>query len=433
MLSLCFFFHAFAADVVHLSLDEAMAAMEAHHPGLARAEAQQAQVAAAKVVALSATLPTLSANGSYTRNNEEASLDLGPLFEILGQVAAMTGQEAPVAPDPMVLQPLSSLTAGASLRVPLVVPSAWVGINAAGHSLDAADASLAATQSNLRATAMMAIWGEAAAEAFVVAQVASVDRARQLVQTAENSVKNGNTAPLALLQAQTDLARREGDALQAQANLDKARIAVGVALGQNGPVAVDLPATTTAEVEAVLEVALSHRGEILAAQAQVEAAQRQLLAIRLGALPTVSGGFNVFASSEPYVTGENTGWKASVDLNWLLVQGGLRSGNAQKAEAALADAEAALDAIKLQVTQQFENAQVDMRVARQRLEVAGRQRQLAEEALRVAQHSFDAGLGDATPVLDALDRLDLARASEIDAQARVGMAQVSLQAAVGQW
>lgn len=436
MLSLLLILPLSAADVVHLSLSDAMTALEEHNPSLARAQAQEDAARGSRLVALSGALPTLSANGSYTRNNEEASLDLGPLFDVLGTVAEMTGQEKPEAPEAMVLQPLESFSGGASLRVPLLVPSAWVSVGAAEKGLQAADSSVEATQSSLRANAMMAIWSAAAAEAMVTAQEASVERAKTLVHSAEVAMQAGSTAPLTLLQAETDLARREGDLLQAQAVLEKARVAVGIAIGSSTPVAVELPApgaVPVPEVESTVAEALATRGEVEAAQQQVEVARRQLLAVRLGALPTVSGSFNVFASSEPYVTGENTGWKGSIDLTWPVLQGGLRAGNDQRAQAALADAEAALEGVKLQVTQQVRNALADWRVASARVEVAGRQRQLAEEAVRVAQHAFDQGIGDATPVLDALDRLDLARAAEIDASARLGMAQVALHAATGRW
>ena len=51
----------------------------------------------------------------------------------------------------------------------------------------------------------------------------------------------------------------------------------------------------------------------------------------------------------------------------------------------------------------------------------------------MAQRSFDEGAADLRSVLDALDRLDVARASEIDAKARVGIADAALHAAMGRW
>ena len=436
MLPVFFLAPALAADPVHVSVDVALATLEAQNPTLARAEAQADAARGSSVVALSALLPTLTAGGSYTRNNAEASLDLTELFDTLGDLAELSGGARPTPPPATVLQPLESVTGFATVRVPLLVPSAWASITASRRSVDAADASLQATQSSLRAAGLQAFWSAGAAEAFVESQAASVDRARELVRIAEVSVEAGATPRLSLLEAQTDLARREGDLLQAQANLAKGRLAVGVLLGGIEPVIVDLPPAAnpaTVDADSAVAEAWAARGEVRAAILAVEVARRQLLATRLGAVPTLSGSFNVSVSSEPYVTGENTAWRGTVDLSWPLVQGGLRAGMDEKGQAALADAEAALEATRLQVAQQVRNAVTDAGVAVARFEVAGRQRALAEEAGRVAQRSYTEGVADSRAVLDALDRLDLARAAEIDARARLGVADAALRVATGRW
>lgn len=436
MLTLLTLSMSLAAEPVHLSVDDALAELEAHNPTLARARAQAQGARGATLVALSGTLPSLSASGNYTRNNEEVELDLGELFDVLAVVAEMQGKEPPEAPDAMVMQPLEAFSGALSVRVPLLVPQSWAQTAAAARGERAADASLEASLSSARATALQAFWSAGAAEAFVEAQDASVGRARALVQSAEAALAAGTSTRLALLQAQTELARREGDALQARASLEKARIAVGAALGKTEPVIVDLPGTppaTEPTEDAALSEAWAHRGEVRAAALQLESARAQLTAVYLGAAPTLSGSFSAFASSEPYVTGENTGWKGTVDLTWPLLQGGARAGSEIKARAAVADAEAALDGARVLVAQQVRSANADVRVAAARLEVAGRQRALAEEGARVAQRSFDEGLVDSATVLDALDRLDLARAAEIDARARLGMADAALRAALGRW
>ena len=172
---------------------------------------------------------------------------------------------------------------------------------------------------------------------------------------------------------------------------------------------------------------------VIAARAQVDAARQSLLSSRLSYVPSLSGSFSAFASSEAYSTGEKTGWKASLDLSVPLVMGGARAASTSKASATVSDAEAALSAVQLSVAQQVRNAVTDLDVSAKRLEVAGRQLALAEEGARVAQHSFEEGLVDQATVLDALDRLDMARASQIDASARAGMASAALSAAVGRW
>jgi outer membrane protein TolC len=193
------------------------------------------------------------------------------------------------------------------------------------------------------------------------------------------------------------------------------------------------PPPVAVDADALVQAALSTRAEIAAADEQVRAARGQLLAARLAAAPTLSASGSAFASNQPYSTGDKTGWRATVDLNWTLLQGGLRAANDGRAQAMLADAEAAADAAHLQVAQQVRNAAADLESATARVEVTGRQRALAEEAAKVAQRSYENGTVDARDVLDALDRLDLARTSEVDARARLGMADAALRAATGKW
>jgi outer membrane protein TolC len=427
-----------AAEPEHLTVDAALARLDAANPSLARASAQVTEARAASLQALSGILPTVTGTGSYVRNNAEVTLDLSPLFDALSQ---MTGQPVEGADGPIVLQPLDAVSGTATVRVPLIAPSAWVGIGAARHAVAAAGATEQALQESLRGTALQAFWAEAAAEGFVGAREASAERARTLATSAARAADIGTATRLGLLQAQTEVARREGDVLQARAALLKARIAVGALLGTDGPVVVELPPPPEApaagapglDADALVAGAYTHRAEVSAAEEQGAAARGQLTAAKLGVLPTVSGGFSAFASTVAYSTGDKTGWRASLDLTWPLVQGGLRQATVNRAGGVLAESEAALEATRLQVAQQVRTAVADLDVAVERRDLATRQRALAEEAARVAQRSFDEGVLDSAGVLDALDRLDLARVSELDATTRVGIADAALRAATGRW
>lgn len=423
-----------AAEPRSLTVEEAIALLEAHSPAVARAEAQVEQLDGARLVALSASLPSLVANGAYVRNNAEVELALGQLMDAL---AALTGQSASGdTPDSILLQPLDSLSGNLALKVPLITPSAWASAGAAARSAQASEANADAVRSTTRGAALQAFWLAAAAEAMVEAAERSVERARALVVSAERSVAVGTATRLSLLQAQTDLARREGELLSSRAALTRARLAAGALLGLSEPVVVTLvePSVVAAQdPDQLVTLALERRAELLAAEAQVEAARLQRLSARLGYVPSLSGSFTAFASNVAYSTGDKTGWRASLDLSWPLVSGGARLGTARRSEGAFLEAEAALRAVELQVTQQVQLAVVDADVAAQRREQAARQLELAEEGARVAQRSFDEGLVDSAAVLDALDRLDRARASQIDAVARLGLAGIALQTATGEW
>ncbi len=425
---------ALAAEPRRLTVDEAMALLEQENPALARARAQVQQAEGARVSALSGALPTLAATGSYTRNNKEVELALGDLMEAL---AMLTGQPlSSDAPDNMVLQPLDSLSGAITLKVPLLAPSSWASAAGAGDSLAASEANLAAQVASVRSAALQAFWSEAAAEALVEASAASVERARSLAESAERALRAGTGTQLSVLQAQTELARREGDLIAARGALSKARLSAGGLLGLDEPVIVTLgepQGAGTLDPDALVATGLERRPEVDAAEAALQAARAQRTSAWLAYAPSLSAGATAFASNVAYSTGEKTGWKASLDLSWPLVAGGARLGATQRADGALHEAEAGLASARLQVSQQVRGAVDDLRTATERAEAAERQLALAEEGARVAQRSLEAGVTDTATVLDALDRLDRARAAQIEARARLGMAGVALRAATGEW
>lgn len=140
---------------------------------------------------------------------------------------------------------------------------------------------------------------------------------------------------------------------------------------------------------------------------------------------------SAFASSVAYVTGEQMGWRASVDLTWTLYDGGLRYGKRLQAEGQLASARAGLAAQKLEVSQQVQDSSRDLGVAQERLRLAQRQKALAVEVAASAKRSFEAGLASSLDVLDANDRLYQSEVGLADARARLGMAAAALARATG--
>lgn len=420
---------AFAAEPRHLSVSEALAALEAHNPGLRRAELAVDAARAGSLAAAAPLLPTLTATGSYVRNNEEVSLDLGAILELM---SLMSGQDLGEV-DEIVMQPLDAWSATGTLRLPLVVPSAWASWAAARQGSRAAGAAAEASATSLRALAAQAFWQAAAAEQVSAIQAASVGRSRALVVTAERALAAGTGTELGLYQARTELARREAELEQGRANVEKTRVAVGVLLGAAEPVVVEVEPVDPAPVdlEARLAEAGRQRAELRAADAQVAAASAQLGAVRLGLLPSLSASASVFASTEPYLTGENSGWRAGLDLSWPLIQGGARAAAEARAKVALADAEAAREATALSVAQQVRNAVADLGAAQARRAATLRQVELAEAAAALAERGFSAGTVGAAEVLDALERADGARLAAVEAGARLASADAALRAAVG--
>ncbi len=409
-----------------LTLDEALRELESQNLTLAQARSRAAEARAVQRQALSPLLPTLTANGSYTRNSDEVAVNLGKVLPPPPPPGAL--------PPPITIQPLEQFQVTGALRVPLIVPQAWFDHAAAGQAAEAAEASSEATRLQLRAALAQSAWLAGQGEEIVAASERAVDTAKEQEQSARRAVAAGTAAPLSILQAQTETTRRESDLVRARSDMDRARLALGVLLGRAEPVRILLPPAASPPAlaaEALAAEALSRRPEIRAQEALARSAGRQLDSARWRLAPQLSGSGSAFASDVAYPTGKYNGWRATLDLTWTLYDGGLRYGKARQAEAALAGAEAASTEQSIEIVQQVKDATRDVAVAQERLALGERQRELASETAASARRSFEAGVAGSVDVLDANDRLYQAEVGLAQTRAQLGIALVAVDRAVG--
>lgn len=399
-----------------LTLEEAVRQLDAQNLTLAQARARAEQARGVVRQAAATLLPTLTAAGSYTRNRDEAAVAMPP-----------TGQK-------LYIQPLETTEVRGTVRLPLIVPTAWFDLGAASQAAEASGASAEAARLDIRAAFAQSAWLAFMGEEIAAASERAVAAAQEQERSSRRAVTAGTAAPLSVLQARTVTARRESDLVRARSELERARLALGVFLGRSEPVRIALPPAAPAadvDADALASRALSDRPELRAREALVRSARRQLDSARVRWLPQVSASGSIFAADVPYPTGRKDGWRIMLDLTWPLYDGGFRYGKAREAQAALSGAEAARAQERLEVGQQVRDAVRDVAVARERLRLGERQQEAAAEAAASARRGFAAGVAGSIEVIDANDQLFQAEVSLADARARLGVAQVALERAVG--
>jgi outer membrane protein TolC len=420
---------AAANDVRTLSLDEAQHELDTQSLVLAEAKSRVEQARAVVGQASSPLLPQVLVAGGYTRNSDEAKVGLGGIFQALG------APPPPGVPSILYIQPLSAWTVSGSVRVPLLAPSAWADRAAAQRGADVAEASLAMVRLQLRTALAQSAWAAAAAEEIVAASERAVTTAQEHRQTTARLAEAGQVASLAVLNADTEVVKRQSDLVRARAELERARLAIGVLLGNDRPVRVSPGALAESETlpasDSSLSDAVAARPETRAKEAALRASQAQTLSARLRFLPQLSGSASVFASDMPYPTGKKDGWRLTLDASWPLFDGGFRSSKRAEAEAQTEGARAAAGANRLAIAQEVADARRDVEVAGERLRLAEQQRTFASEAAASAKRTFEAGVAGSLDVLDANDRLYAAEVGLADARGRLGIAHAALAKAVG--
>jgi outer membrane protein TolC len=418
-----------AAPARTLSLDEALRELDAQSLTLAQARSRAEAARGVVRQAAAPLLPTLTASGNYTHNSDQVAVGLGSFLAQLPPAI----RPASIPPN-ILIQPLDVLSATGTVRVPLLVPSAWFDLGAARGAADASDASASAVGLEVRAALSQSAWFAAMGEEILAASERAVETSREQERSARRTVAAGTAAPLSILQAQTETTKRESDLVRARSDLERARLALGVFLGRAEPVRILLPPPRPAEgaaPEALAAEALTARPELRAQDALVRSAQSQLASARWRIAPQLAATGSAFAATQPYPTQKNEGWRVTVDLVWPLYDGGYRYGKAGEAAALLAGAEAARGAQRLEVIQQVKDAAREVDVARERQRLGERQRELAAETAASAKRSFEAGVAGSIEVLDANDRLYQSEVALASARGQLGAAQVALDRAVG--
>jgi outer membrane protein TolC len=410
------------AELPTLSLEDALAELDRQSLTLVQARSRADEADGVVRQAAAALLPTLSAGLGLVRNSDAAQLDLPP---------ALGGRS-------VVMQPLHSATWSGTLRVPLLVPSSWFDLTAAREVARAAELSADAVRLASRTALAQSAHLAAAGQEQVAASERAVENAAELVRSAGRRLSAGTAAPLEVTRARAEQVRRESDLAAARAGLERARLAVGILLGREGPVRVTVPEVEgrprpelAAPADQLFAEALEHRPEFQAQAAQQAAAEAGVHSAWARLAPQLSASASVFSSDAPNAAGKKDGWRATVDLTWPLYDGGYRYGKLHQAEAQVAGARAGAEAQRLAVLRDVQDSQRDLAVAEERLRLARAQLGLAGDAAASARRSFEAGVASSLDVLDANDRLYLADTGLAEARARLAQASLALQLALG--
>lgn len=420
-----------------LTLADALARAHASHPDL-RAAAHQVDAAEQDRAALrSRLLPSLDAEASVLVWDEEQTLSLGggggggpanlpppttPYEEIVAQVAQALGGDTTVRDQ-----------VTGSVAVTLTQPlTPIVGILAASEvadrDIEALRAQRVAAARRIELQVVEAYFRVRQAEAVAQTAEAGVRALEARAATAAAYEQAGLFGRNDVLKVQVAVLAARQSELAARHDLARARAALALAMGVEGP--IDAPLATEAPAWAGppdddAAAALGRRAEVRAARARVEQAQRGVKVRRTAYIPDVSLLAN-YTRTEGSSLQQPDAFYAGAALRWNLFQWG---GTARRVDQAEALARAAAEGeARLEQSVAFEVAQARLALdtAHQALEVAQAAVEQATEAARLERARFDTQQATSTDVLDAevaltqaQRRLDTARFDRVIALARL--------------
>ena len=369
--------------------------------------------------AMSAMLPFLGAEASYTRLDEELSFAMGP--------QSLTFMER----DPY--------KAGIVIRQPIFMGGRLnAARKAAQYSREAQVMENRSIEDEIIFQVIRAYRTAQVAEAFQKVAVEAVD----LLETHEHDVailvEKGANPEIDLLRTLTGLANARKEMNGADNAVDLTHSALknllSIPLEESLLLTEPLgrPPRPEHDLSSLTELALSRRPELSAINSEIAATEQVLKAARGEYMPSIAleGRYEYMEGDVRDMEGDDH-WTVGIGAQLPLINWGKTAAKVREARSQLAQVriqrDKTTDRIRLEVRQAF----LDLGKAEKNIEAAESALKTAGEAYRQARARYRAGEGTNTDVLDARTDLSRAEANHSQALFDYNVALAALQRATG--
>lgn len=413
---------AVAVGQERLTLDDAIARGLQQSARIAELEAREAAAAAVEQGRGAAKRPLVAAVAGYTRTNHVEE------FSIV----------APGVP-PRVIYPdiPDNLRARIDLQWPIYTAGRLDALERAARAeRSAVSEEVDATRADLRLEITRAFW--------------ALITARENEQVLERSLKNldvhlsdlrarldqGLIPPNDVLTADAQRSRRRGLLIEAANMRAIAEADLRRLIGGSGAIIPVLPSQIDGAAPPSADAAVPTRAERRALDHRLEATRARRRAVDAQFKPqlTLGAGYD-YARPNPRIFPRadrwDESWDVSVNVSWTLWDGGRRAAERAEAAAATRAVEARITEFDRNVTFEVQARRLDLDSARASILAAEDGVRAAEEARRVLDERYRAGVATSTDVLDAELALLQAELDRTRAVAAARLAEARLARALG--
>lgn len=246
----------------------------------------------------------------------------------------------------------------------------------------------------------------------------------------------GRSPPIDLLQAKVDQANADVALINAQNDYATARALLNQAMGVESSIAYEVQQTISAPaegessaLETLVDQALSARPEIAALRDQQRAQELAIRATRARYFPQLGVQANGSYNGQDV---DHLAWNlgATLNLSWLIYDGGNVSGILREGAANLAVLAAQIDSIRLQVRVEVEQAQLAVTSAKAALGASDRSLSNARARLDLAEVRYRTGVGNGIELSDAQLAATNAAFQKLQAQLKLDTARAQLTKAL---
>lgn len=382
-------------------------------------------------------LPTVSANGNFTRSDENLIQQFP--FNNTNGGSGGSGQSFAIPRD----------TWNTSIRITQTIYQGGRTLSAIRAArLEKEQAMLqyeTAVQDALLAT-RVAYYNVLLAEQQITVNEASINLLTNEFLDQQRRFDAGTVPKFNVLQAEVALANARPALISARNNYRIAKNNLSTQLGYNLPRNIweDIPMHLTDKLDSnpynvdlpsAIEQALERRTELGALRRNEGLQRENIVNARAGYQPVVQAFAGYDWNSAEFnrdLSREFNGWVVGGQLNWNIFDGMLTRGKVIQAKAQFERAQAEVDDRARQIELEVRTDYSIFIEARETLESQQKVQEEADEALRLARARAEAGTGTQLDVLNAETQLTQARTTQLQALRDYDVARARLERAIAQ-
>jgi outer membrane protein TolC/ABC-type transporter Mla MlaB component len=410
-------------QLLRLTLDQAVALALKQNPTAQIAVLTAAQSEQDRNITRADLLPQASA----TISDEAQKVNL----------LAQFGGQTPFPGFPKTLGPYQIFSAGPSVSAPVFDLTLWRRYQAAQNTLSASKANSLSAREQVILLVVSQYIGTLRAAANVQASQSRVELAQALYDQAADLQKEGVGTGIDTLRANVELQNEKQRFIQAETDRETSLFGLSrlLNLDPRQPIeqadSLSFFDTPQPEVESSMEAALGAREEWKAMESQIKAAEYQKKGAQDSRLPSLQfDGDFAYVGTSGNTTLPTYTYQASV--NMPLFTGGRIRAEVVRADLEIRKLQEQRDDLRNQIALDVKTSLLNLRSARNEVEVANLGVQLSKEEVDQARDRFKAGVANNIEVIQAQDSLARANDNQIAALYRFNQARADVARSIGQ-
>ncbi len=374
-------------------------------------------------------------------------------YPVLAGIAAFADQRIiepfpkPLAPDGYVMIQLPAIQPELKLQYLLFDPGERAAhVDAATEEKLAAGANFIQANQEVAFRVASAYYRLLTAQERLQAAEDTLKTAQTTLDAAEARLSNGRGTLPDVLNARSETAQATFDRESADGDEKIARVTLTETIGADpspnisidAQKAAPAPQQLTLTIDALIDRALAGRPDLMAAAAEIRAADDAIRAAKAEYKPKI-GLAGSFAQTTVWPTasfGElgfasRPTWSAGLEVEWLIFDGGLRQNQVAAAESRRREAQNEMTEIHDRATREVWTAYINFRSALRKNEAALALLESANTSYSASLDAYNSGVRNLVDVVTAEKQLAQARLSGVSARSQLFLEAVDLEFVTG--